>query len=77
MGKVVIEIAQTDATNLGYIDTTSEQKLIITDINGKTYTIDNVLVGLSIKRGFGDEPHVATITAQKKVVDEDDFVVIA
>ena len=77
MGKVEIEIAETDSTHLGYIDTTAEQKLILTALDATTYTIDNVLVTYEVKRGFGNDPHVLIIRAQKKAIDEDDFVTIA
>jgi hypothetical protein len=75
-GKVTIEIAETDSANLALIDTTAEQKLTLTALDGKTYEIDNILVGYSVKRGFGDEPHVITITAQKKTASESAFVTI-
>lgn len=77
VGKVVIEIAETDNANVELVDRTALQKLILTALDGTTYTIDNIFLSVSTKRGFGADPHILTISGTKKAVDEDDFVVIA
>lgn len=75
-GKVVIELAESDTTHLAAIDRTALQKLILTALDSKVYTIDNIFLVVSIKRGFGADPHLVTITGSKAAVDEDGFVVI-
>ncbi len=80
LAKATIEIAETDTTKLTLASSakdTDQTKIKITGIDNKTYTIGPALAQYSVKRGFGDEPHILTITMQKKVLDEDDFVTVA
>lgn len=75
-GKVVIELAESDTTHLALIDRTTVRKLVLTALDAKTYTIDNIFLVLSVKRGFGADPHLVTIMGTKAAVDEDGFVAI-
>ena len=78
MGKITIELAETDSTHLATISAakTTAAVAVITDLAGNTYTTPSLLWNYKTKRGFGDDVHTVTIEAQKKCEDEDDFITI-
>ena len=79
LAKCEVRAKQTDTTNMGYFSTmmNEEAYFIITDVTGKVYTCGPSLATVATARSFEPgEGHIVTVTLQKQVQDESDFIVI-
>jgi hypothetical protein len=79
LAKVEVRAKQSDSTNMGYFDTMMDEEayFIITDVAGKVYTCGPALANVATARSFeAGEGHIVTVTLQKQVAAESDFIVI-
>jgi len=77
LGKVSVELVQTDSATLGIIKgyRTSKAYLRVTSVDAKTYQVSGIYLSQAVKRGFkGGEPHTLIVTGQRRVVNADDWV---
>lgn len=78
LAKVELRAKQTDPTTMGYFETMMDEEgyIILTSLDGITYTCGPALAQVNTARSFeAGEGHIATVTLQKQVGDESDFIV--
>ena len=79
LGKVRITLAESDTTTINNLKSllNSLQNIEIrfnpTGSDYDYWQINNILLSMAIKRGFGDEPHTVTITGQKYTTSANAF----
>lgn len=76
LGKVSVEMVQTDSGTLTTIKTyrTAKAYVRITASDANTYVVNGVFLSYSMKRGFkAGEPHMLTITGQRHTINPDDW----
>jgi hypothetical protein len=78
-GKVVVEFAESDATHLAILEAARENQsiLVITSLNGKTFTLSPMLLQHEIARPFSEGIHKVTVTGTLFAMKESDFVTIS
>ena len=78
-GQITIELAETDSTHLAVLEAARETPavVVVTALDGKTYTITSLLLQHEISRPFSEGVHTVTVTGTKFVINESDFVTIA
>lgn len=79
LGKVEIELSETDSTHMATIlsAATTPAIVIATGLDGSVYTLPSILLTHKVSRTFGDDVHKVTVTGQKKTVSEASWCTIS